>query len=74
MIAGAGASILAIPESAKKLIHKDILEVVVESYGNEKTKYFDNDGLKSLQQKIKWADVVCNRSRFRKRRGNCKGS
>ena len=58
LIAGAGASVLAIPESTKKLIHKDILEVVVESYGNEKTKYFDNAGLKSLQQKIKWADVV----------------
>lgn len=58
LIAGAGASVLAIPESTKKLIHKDILEVVVESYGNEKTKYFDNNGLKSLQQKISWADVV----------------
>lgn len=58
LIAGAGASILAIPESAKKLIHKKLLEVVVESYSNDKTKYFDNAGLKSLQQKIKWADVV----------------
>ncbi|HEX9252369.1 MAG TPA: NAD(P)H-hydrate dehydratase [Ignavibacteriaceae bacterium] len=58
LISGAGASILSIPESTKKLIHKNLLEVVVESYGNEKTKYFDNDGLDSLQQKIKWADVV----------------
>jgi NAD(P)H-hydrate epimerase len=58
LVAGAGASILVIPESSKKLIHKDLLEVVVESYGNEKTKYIDNDGLTSLQQKIKWADVV----------------
>ncbi len=58
LVAGAGASILAIPESSKKLIHKDLLEVVVESYGNEKTKYIDNDGLTFLQQKIKWADVV----------------
>jgi ADP-dependent NAD(P)H-hydrate dehydratase / NAD(P)H-hydrate epimerase len=58
LVAGAGASILAIPESTKKLIHKDLLEVVVESYGNDKTKYFDNSGLKSFQQKINWADVV----------------
>ncbi|HCY77781.1 MAG TPA: hypothetical protein DHV28_17865 [Ignavibacteriales bacterium] len=58
LVAGAGASILAIPESSKKLIHKNLLEVVVESYGNEKTKYIDNDGLTFLQQKIKWADVV----------------
>ncbi|MDP2362933.1 MAG: NAD(P)H-hydrate dehydratase [Ignavibacteria bacterium] len=58
LVSGAGASILAIPESTKKLIHKDLLEVVVESYGNDKSKYLDSDGLTSLQQKIKWADVV----------------
>ena len=58
LVSGAGASILAIPESAKKLIHKDLLEVVVESYGNEKAKYFNVEALNSLQQKIKWADVV----------------
>lgn len=58
LVAGAGASILAIPESSKKLIHKELLEVVVESYGNEKTKYFDVEALNTLQQKIKWADVV----------------
>lgn len=58
LVSGAGASILAIPESTKKLIHKNLLEVVVESYGNKKSKYFDAEALKTLQQKIKWADVV----------------
>lgn len=58
LVAGAGASILAIPEDAKKLIHKNLLEVVVESYGANKTKHFGSDGLTLLQQKIKWADVV----------------
>ncbi|MBK7629585.1 MAG: NAD(P)H-hydrate dehydratase [Ignavibacteriales bacterium] len=58
LIAGAGASMLAIPDKVKKLIQKNLLEVVVEPYGNDKTKYFDNTGLKSLQEKIKWADVV----------------
>ncbi len=58
LVSGAGASILAIPEGSKKLIHKDLLEVVVESYGAEKAKYFNDDGLTSLQQKIKRADVV----------------
>lgn len=58
LVSGAGASILAIPESTKKLIHKNLLEVVVESYGNEKSKYFNDEALKALQQKIKWADVV----------------
>jgi NAD(P)H-hydrate epimerase len=58
LVAGSGASILAIPEAAKKLIHKNLLEVVVESYGNEKAKFFDFEALKILEQKIKWADVV----------------
>lgn len=58
LVAGAGASVLAIPEGIKKLIHKNLLEVVVESYGNEKTKYFNVDSLNTLQQKIKWSDVV----------------
>lgn len=58
LIAGAGASVLAIPENSKKLVHKNLLEVVVESYGNEKTRYLNHDGLNSFQQKIKWADAV----------------
>lgn len=58
LISGAGASILAIPESVKRLIQKDLLEVVVESYQTESEKYFDRIGLADLQQKIKWADVV----------------
>jgi hydroxyethylthiazole kinase-like uncharacterized protein yjeF len=58
LVAGAGASILAIPESVKKLIHKNLLEVVVESYGSNATKYFDESALKSLQKSIKWTDVI----------------
>lgn len=58
LISGAGATILALPESVKKLIQKDLLEVVVESYQTEVKKYFDNIGLSALQEKIKWADVV----------------
>jgi len=58
LIAGAGSSILAIPESTKKLVHKNLLEVVVEFYGNKNTKCFNVDALNYLHQKIKWADVV----------------
>lgn len=58
LIAGAGASILAIPQSAKKLLHKNLLEVVVESYGNHKTNFFEELGLNELDKKIKWSDVV----------------
>ncbi len=42
----------------KNLYIKILLEVVVESYGTITTKYFDEAALNSLQQKIKWADVV----------------
>lgn len=58
LLAGAGASVLAIPESAKKLVHKSILEVVVESYGKEESRYLESDDLQTLTQKISWADVV----------------
>jgi hydroxyethylthiazole kinase-like uncharacterized protein yjeF len=58
LISGAGASILAIPESANNLIHKNLLEVVVETYGNSKIKSFNCEALNSLDKKIKWADVV----------------
>jgi hydroxyethylthiazole kinase-like uncharacterized protein yjeF len=58
LIAGAGASILVIPESANKLIHKKLIEVVVESYGDNKTRFFNVDTLKSLGAKISWADVI----------------
>ncbi len=58
LIAGAGASILAIPQSTKKLIHKNLLEVVVESYGDQKTEFFNEHSLQQINKKINWADVV----------------
>ncbi len=58
LISGTGASILAVPEDVKKLIQKDLLEVVVESYQTKSKKYFDKIGLNNLKKKIKWADVV----------------
>jgi len=58
LIAGAGSSVLAVPQSLKKMIHKELLEVVVETYGDEKSKYFNPAALQSLKQKIEWADVV----------------
>lgn len=58
LISGAGASILAIPESAKKILHKNLLEVVVETYGTTKTRYFNEEALELIIAKIKWADVL----------------
>jgi len=58
LVSGAGASLLAIPESSKKLLNKELLEVVVESYGDVSTKYFNESALEALKKKINWADVV----------------
>jgi len=58
LVAGAGASVLSIPESAKKLVHRSLIEVVVESYGTAKTLYFDSDALRQIKERIKWADVL----------------
>ncbi|MDT3696644.1 MAG: NAD(P)H-hydrate dehydratase [Ignavibacterium sp.] len=58
LVAGAGASVLYIPESAKKLVHKSLTEVVVESYGTSKTYCFNSDALKQIKERIKWADVL----------------
>lgn len=58
LISGAGASILAIPESAKKLLQKNLLEVVVETYGSNKIKYLNEDAINQINTRIKWADTI----------------
>lgn len=58
LISGAGASILAIPESAKKIISRQLLEVVVETYGTLKTECFNEEAIEQLAERIKWADVL----------------
>lgn len=58
LYSGAGASLLAIPQSVKRFVHKKITELVIQAYGNEKSKYLSPEDYESLQSKIKWADVV----------------
>lgn len=58
LYSGAGASVLAIPSSVKKFIHKKFTELVVQSYGDERSKFLTQNDYKNLEQKIKWADVV----------------
>ena len=58
LYSGAGASILAIPKSVKKFIHKKFTELVVQSYGSEQSNDLTPDDYKNLEQKIKWAVVV----------------
>lgn len=58
LYSGAGASVLAIPKSVKKFIHKKFSELVVQAYGDEQSNYLTPNDYKNLEQKIKWADIV----------------
>ena len=55
---GAGASILCFPKSVRKLVHKNLSEVIVQSYEDDGKEYFSVDNLKELKKKISWADVL----------------
>ncbi|GIV45841.1 MAG: hypothetical protein KatS3mg036_0659 [Ignavibacterium sp.] len=58
LYSGTGASVLVIPQSVKKFIHKKITELVVQSYGNDDCKFLTPEYYKALESKIKWADVI----------------
>ncbi|MFN3871439.1 MAG: NAD(P)H-hydrate dehydratase [Ignavibacterium sp.] len=58
LYSGAGASILTVPQTVKKFVHKKITELVVQSFGDEESKSLTPKDYQSLQSKIKWADVV----------------
>lgn len=55
--AGAGSSILAFPKSARKLVHKKISEVVVQSYEDNDKEFLSSENIPELNAKLKWADV-----------------
>ncbi len=58
LLSGSGASILAFPKSVRRLVHKNLGEVIVHSYEDEKKEFLTAGNLKELNKKIKWADVV----------------
>ncbi|MHB8580974.1 MAG: NAD(P)H-hydrate dehydratase [Ignavibacteriaceae bacterium] len=55
---GAGASVLCFPKSAKKFIHKKLLEVVVQSYEDEGKGFFCVENIPEISKRIEWADCV----------------
>lgn len=61
---GAGASVLAFPDSARGLIASDVTEIIVETYKKPNEKSFQESGylsaadVDSLSERIEWADVV----------------
>ena len=56
--AGAGASILAFPKSVRKLVHKNLTEVIVETYEDNGTEIFLLIYISSLKKRIEWTDVL----------------
>jgi len=55
---GAGASVLAFPESARNLIQKKLGEVVVQTFTDGNSGYLTVKNLDQLKKKVLWADTV----------------
>lgn len=57
MKSGAGSVILGFPESSRKLIQKNLIEVVFQTYKSD-GNFLTNDAVKGFSQYLKWADVI----------------
>jgi NAD(P)H-hydrate epimerase len=58
LVSGTGASVLAYPKSVRRLVHKNLGEVIVDSYEDNKSEILIVENVKELNQRIKWAVVV----------------
>ncbi len=58
LTSGSGASVLAYPRSVRRLVHKNLGEVIVDAYNDNKKEILTDDNIKELNKRIKWADVV----------------
>jgi NAD(P)H-hydrate epimerase len=56
--AGCGAPVLAFPKSVRKFIHKNLPEVVVESYQDENTEIFRVKNIGEIEKRLSWTDVL----------------
>ena len=55
---GAGASLLAFPESVKSVAQEKLESSIVESYDDEGKEYLSQTNVNELQKLIKWADSI----------------
>jgi len=55
---GAGAVMLAIPDSLQKILLQKQPEAVIQFYGEKETKYLSSNFYHSLVEKIVWSDVI----------------
>ena len=58
LASGSGASILAYPRSVRRLVHKNLGEVIVDAYDDNKKEILTAGNIKELNKRIKWADVT----------------
>jgi hydroxyethylthiazole kinase-like uncharacterized protein yjeF len=55
---GAGASVLCFPKSVRKLVHKNLSEVVVDTYNDEEREYLAAKNISEISKRLDWADVL----------------
>ena len=55
---GAGSSILAFPKAVRKLVHKNLTEVIVETFDDNGKEHFTVKSISDIKSRIKWADVL----------------
>jgi ADP-dependent NAD(P)H-hydrate dehydratase / NAD(P)H-hydrate epimerase len=55
---GAGASVLCFPKSVRKLVHKNLTEVVVDVYEDESKEHLTGKSIHDISKRIDWADVL----------------
>ncbi len=58
LISGAGATVLAVPESIKPLVFPNLFESTIISYNHNKKGYLTIEALDTIKEKIEWADIV----------------
>jgi len=56
--AGAGASILCFPKSARKLVSKKLLEVIVEPYDDNSSGILTENNIEEFSKRLEWSDVL----------------
>lgn len=55
---GAGAVILAVPESVKNIVHSKVEISVVKTYDDENSGYLRENNIKQLKEYFDWADAI----------------
>jgi len=55
---GAGAVVLAFPESIKTLAQSNVDSVIIQSYSDNGKEIFTSENIVELEKRINWADVI----------------